>query len=291
MKESDNKAQGFLFIDKKEGWTSIDVDRQAKRIFHQKRVGHLGTLDPFATGLLIVAVGEATKFLSLLDDGYKIYEARLRLGRSTTTWDFTGEALKECPVPNLSKEEISRCLLSFKGYSMQIPPIYSAKRIQGERAYDLARQGKDVHLDSHQIHIPEIQLLSYDAEMNSIEFRATVSKGTYLRSLGVDIAHRLNTEGYLDRLRRLQVGPYHVEDAIDIENATSDDLRALPCVIPDCQSRILEEDYLERARNGSPLLLPPESEFLLVLDKDECPIALYRRSADRYRCVRGFRHD
>lgn len=291
VKETENNAQGFLLVDKKEGWTSTDVDRQAKKIFHQRRVGHLGTLDPFATGLLILAIGEMTKFLPLLDDRWKVYRAKLVLGTSTATGDSSGDILAEKEVPPLTKEEINLALKSLLGKSMQVPPMYSAKRINGERAYDLARQGKDVHLSPQEIEVSEIFLIDYDEDRKAITFQAMVSKGTYLRTLGMDIAHRLKTEGHLAQLRRLQVGPYLVKDAIDILEANRENLLPLTKVLEDCRALPLSDENLVRAKNGSTLFLSPQSAFLLVEDQDRQPIALYQRKGKVYHCVRGFRHD
>ena len=281
---------GFLLVDKREGSTSIAVDRKAKALFRTRRVGHLGTLDPFATGLLIVAIGEATKFLPLLDDRRKSYRATLQLGFETTTYDKTGDLVSQVPLPSLDAAKIQEVLQSFIGISYQQPPIFSAKRIDGKRAYDLARSGQEVHLAPQEVVIDCLTLEKYDPREGTLQFSAVVSKGTYLRTLGVDIARRLGTLGTLTALRRTQVGPYRVERAVDIDAATDDDLLPLEEILPSCENVALRGELLRRAKNGH--LLPPLStkDFLLVRDEDGRDVALYRRTTDGYACYRGFSH-
>lgn len=281
---------GFLLVDKSEGSTSIAVDRKAKALFRTRRVGHLGTLDPFATGLLIVAIGEATKFLPLLDDRRKSYRATLQLGYETTTYDKTGNLVSKVPLPSLDASKIQEVLHSFIGISYQQPPIFSAKRIDGKRAYDLARSGQEVHLAPQEVVIDCLILEKFDPREGTLEFSAVVSKGTYLRTLGVDIARRLGTLGTLTALRRTQVGPYRVEKAVDIDKATDNDLLPLEEILPSCERVVLRGELLRRAKNGH--VLPPLStkDFLLVCDEDGRDVALYRRTADGYACYRGFSH-
>lgn len=290
MKEMEKSTCGFLLVDKREGSTSIAVDRKAKALFRTRRVGHLGTLDPFATGLLIVAIGEATKFLPLLDDRWKSYRATLQLGFETTTYDKTGDLVSQVPLPSLDASKIQEVLQSFIGISYQQPPIFSAKRIDGKRAYDLARSGQEVHLAPQEVVIDCLTLEKYDPRKGTLQFSAVVSKGTYLRTLGVDIARRLGTLGTLTALRRTQVGPYRVERAVDIDAATADDLLPLEEILPSCENAALRGELLRRAKNGH--LLPPLStkDFLLVRDEDGRDVALYRRTADGYACYRGFSH-
>ena len=199
------EKNGLIFIDKQVGMTSRDVDFQIMKIFGTKKVGHLGTLDPFASGLLVVGVNEGTKLLSAFEESEKTYEAELILGKKTNTGDLTGEVVEEKDVPEIDDRLINVTLKTFLGKSTQTPPMYSAIKVNGRPLYSYARNNETVDVADREIEIRQIALLKYYKEEKKIHFFVTVSKGTYIRTLGEDIAEKLGTVGYLKNLRRLAV--------------------------------------------------------------------------------------
>lgn len=287
LEKEDNRStmeDGILLIDKAAGCTSRDVDNAIQRLFHTRKVGHLGTLDPFATGLLVVAVNKATKYLSFLPDEEKTYEAKLLLGQKTDTGDLTGKVIDE-KIPSLHNEkEIQDALNSFLGASTQIPPMTSAIKIDGKSLYKLAHKGIEVEREGRPIYVHEIALISYID--NVITFRACVSKGTYVRTLGEDIATRLGEVGHLISLRRIKVGDIHVDEAIPLEKVTDADLRDPASYV--AYPRIeLTGSLSFKARNGVRLKLYHDATRVLLID-EKGPIAIYERDLDgEYRCLRG----
>ena len=274
---------GLLFIDKKEGVTSRYVDNRLQRLFHTPKVGHLGTLDPFATGLLIVAVGASTKYLPFLPDEEKTYQAVLHLGVATDTGDLTGTKTIEKPVGDLSLEAVKEALSSFRGDSTQIPPMTSAIKKDGTPLYRLAHQGKEIEREPRPIHIEEIRLLCFDGK--DLRFEATVSKGTYVRVLGEDIAARLGTVGHLMELRRIRIGALTLEGAIDVEEADASSLRDPAAYVP--YPRVeLQGEQIKKARNGVALSFELDAPRLLLTREGQA-IAIYEKEGEAYRCLRG----
>ncbi len=212
---------GFLNIDKPVGWTSHDVVAKVRGLLGIKRVGHLGTLDPDATGVLPLCFGKATKLASLLGDADKTYDAVLRLGQETDTEDASGEITQTCPVPDQLKSEggepeILDVLSSFMGPYLQKPPMYSAIKIKGVPLYKLARSGKVIERPVREVKILSIDLLA--SHGGDIAFRVHCSKGTYIRTLCVDIGRKLGVGAHLLSLRRIQAGPFSIDDALDLEH-------------------------------------------------------------------------
>tara|TARA_B100001750_G_C15412761_1_gene548663 strand:- start:77 stop:733 length:657 start_codon:yes stop_codon:yes gene_type:complete len=200
-------------INKPIGWTSFDVVKQVRKITGEKKVGHGGTLDPFAQGVLVVGIGRnSTRRLNYFSNSNKTYEAKLKLGSETDTLDLTGKIIQEMDVPTLKKDKIKSIFSKFTGYQEQIPPMFSAKKIRGVRLYKLARQKKLVEREPIQVFIKLLELIDYNS--NSINFLVSCSKGTYVRQLGSDIAKKLGTVGHLAELYRIQAGPYSIEDCI-----------------------------------------------------------------------------
>ena len=203
-------------IYKPAGWTSFDVVKKIKGITRERKVGHAGTLDPFAEGVLIIGTGKDTKKLSDISSSTKSYRATLKLGESTETLDNEGPITNKMNTPDFDKEKLGKVLLSFKGKYIQTPPMYSAKQVNGVRLYKLARQNIEVPREPIHVNILEITLNKIlDKE---IDFSVTCSKGTYIRVLGQDIATKLGTIGYLTKLLRITVGPYKVNDSTSIKN-------------------------------------------------------------------------
>ena len=205
----------IININKPAGWTSFDVVKKVRGIIKEKKVGHAGTLDPFADGVLVLGTGPDTKKLTDIMMASKTYRAELTLGKSTDTQDRDGKISKEAVVPGLTRETINLILASFDGIQEQIPPMYSAKHVNGQRLYKLARKNKTVERVPVKITIYQISLLDYNEPV--ITFEVTCSKGTYVRVLGADIAAKLGTVGHLTALTRTSVGSYHITDAMTIE--------------------------------------------------------------------------
>ena len=205
----------IININKPAGWTSFDVVKKVRGIIKEKKVGHAGTLDPFAEGVLVLGTGPDTKKLTDITTANKTYRAELTLGKATDTQDRDGKISAEEVVPELTKETIAAVLASFDGPQEQIPPMYSAKHVNGQRLYKLARKNKTVEREPVRISIEQISLLDYTEPV--ITFNVTSSKGTYVRVLGADIAAKLGTVGHLTALTRISVGSYHITDAMTIE--------------------------------------------------------------------------
>ena len=206
----------ILNIFKPRGCTSFYIVKNIRRIIKDKKVGHGGTLDPFAEGVLIIGTGKDTKKLSNFINDEKVYIAGLELGIKTNTLDPEGKIIIEKNIPVLTKDEIKTVLESFLGESLQVPPMFSAKRINGQRLYKLARQNIKVKREPVKINISDITLIDY--KENIITFSVRCSKGTYIRVLGKDIAERLNTVGYLQSLIRTNVGQFSIKDSIKMES-------------------------------------------------------------------------
>lgn len=207
---------GVLVIDKPEGVTSFAVVREVRRYLKTKRVGHTGTLDPMATGVLPICVGSATRLVPLLTDGDKEYLATVCLGVSTDTQDRTGVALATSAVPRFSEKELEKQLDCFRGSFDQLPPMYSAIRVQGKRLYELARQGKEIERASRPVTIEKLELQEWVHPY--LRLRVVCSKGTYIRSLAHDIGERLGCHAHLSDLRRTRSGRLSLKDAFTLEN-------------------------------------------------------------------------
>lgn len=206
---------GFVVIDKPVGITSHDVVSRVRRILGTRKVGHTGTLDPFATGVLPVAVNDGTKVIPFLDEGSKTYEALLRLGVTTDTLDMTGVVLSESDPYRITREQLISCLAEFTGAISQIPPMYSAIKQNGQPLYKLARQGMDVERKARDVEIYSLELLSFDLPHAAV--RVVCSRGTYVRSLADDIGRSLGCGAALQELRRTASGPFRIEVAVTLQ--------------------------------------------------------------------------
>ena len=205
----------IININKPVDWSSFDVVKKIKNITKHKKVGHGGTLDPFASGVLIIGTEKDTRSLSSITNSDKTYEAEIELGKVTNTLDTEGEVVREMPIPMMESKNIESTLHSFMGKQKQIPPMFSAKKHNGIRLYKLARMGKEIDREDIDIFISDIGLIDFNR--NSIKFSVECSKGTYVRVLGKDIAERLGTVGYLTELTRTKVGDHLIDDSLSIE--------------------------------------------------------------------------
>ncbi len=206
---------GFVFLDKDEDMTSFFAASRLRRVFSTKKVGHTGTLDPMATGVLPVAVGGATRFIDFIPDSDKSYRARFLLGKTTDTLDITGQVLEEKAV-NVTKKDVEAVLPDFTGEIFQLPPMYSALKKDGVRLYDLARQGIEVERERRKITVYSLSLTDYEGE-NEYEFDVSCSKGTYIRSLIDDIGRSLGCGAVMTALRRTRANGVDISECITLE--------------------------------------------------------------------------
>ena len=213
---------GIIVVNKQKGCTSHDVVNKVKKIVN-KKVGHTGTLDPLATGVLPLLIGKGTLCSKYLINHDKVYEVSLKLGISTDTMDAEGKIIEEKKVNSniLAKENVEKVLSSFIGKQEQTPPIYSAIKVAGKKLYEYARKGQEVEIPKREIEIYNIELVGINKVSKEIEFKVSCSKGTYIRSLCIDIAKALGTIGYMSGLERLQVGEFKIENAIKIDESTT----------------------------------------------------------------------
>lgn len=276
---------GSLLIDKEKCLTSRQEVNNVSRLLKEKKAGHIGTLDPFADGLLIVLLGKSTKISPFLEGMDKTYMATLKLGEKTDSGDLTGNIIETKPVPSFEKEDIEKNFQSFLGKQSQVPPMYSALKVNGKELYKYAREGKEIERKKREITIYELKLLS--CENNEITFVSKVSKGTYIRTLGEDIAEKLGTVGHLTKLTRMSIGPYSLEDAKKSKDVSEDDLIPTEKMLSFMKSFEVEGDLLKKANNGMHFRLPIEDELVLLKDNGKA-IAIYRREPSGvYACVRG----
>lgn len=204
------EINGVLNIYKEAGFTSHDVVAKLRGMFHQKRIGHTGTLDPDAEGVLPVCLGKGTRLCDMLTDHDKVYEAVLRLGMVTDTQDISGTIIKETPVL-VSEEEVNRCIMSFVGEQMQIPPMYSAIKVNGKKLYELAREGIEIERKARKVHFFSIDIL--EISLPVIRIRVHCSKGTYIRTLCHDIGEKLGCGGCMETLLRTKVERFTLHSA------------------------------------------------------------------------------
>lgn len=269
---------GILLIDKPAGWTSHDVVAKLRGILREKRIGHSGTLDPMATGLLVVFVGRATRAVEFAEADRKRYLAGLRLGLETNTQDTTGTVLCAQSV-TVTRREIEAILPKFRGIQQQIPPMYSAIKCNGKKLYDIARKGGVVERKPREITIHELRLL--DGEKADWNLEVCCSKGTYIRTLCHDMGQALGCGGCMSALRRTEAGAFSVEDAYSLEEiqqladtGSRDFLRPVDSLFAMLPMVIIPEREVRRAKNGNLIRMPapetpcrvygPDGEFLLL---------------------------
>ena len=242
---------GVLLVNKPIDFTSRDVVNKLTKIFNTKKIGHTGTLDPIATGVLVICIGRSTKLCDILTSKYKEYIATIKLGTKTDTLDTMGTILEEQEVKKYTKEEITKVLNSFLGKSIQETPIYSAVKVNGKKLYEYAREGISVELPKREIDIKSIELLDY--KDNEIIFKTTVSKGTYIRALINDICTKLKTIGTMSSLVRTKQGEFNLEDCYTLEDIESGNYKILSNeeVLSNIETIDISEDLLKPVHNGA----------------------------------------
>ena len=244
---------GIVIVDKPRDWTSQDVTARLRRVFDTRRIGHGGTLDPMATGVLPVFVGRATRGVEFFEHAEKTYETVLRLGLTTDTEDITGTVLTEVPV-SVTDEQVEGALDAFRGEIMQVPPMYSALKVNGQKLCDLARKGKTVERQPRPITIYELQLL--ERGENTLRLRVRCSKGTYIRTLCKDIGEALGCGGCMESLRRVSAGEYTIAEAVPLQELLDTVepetyLRGVDTMFRNYPAVTLTANQEKRCRNGN----------------------------------------
>ena len=273
---------GIILVDKPKGWTSHDVVSKLRKQLNIKRIGHTGTLDPMATGVLVVCLGNATKFVKYLSDHDKEYFAEVTLGISTNTDDITGEITEETQVTHLDVDVLVNALNSFVGTIKQVPPVASAIKINGKRAYKFIHKNQEAPIMTpREVTIHDINLVNEPSFINE-KCRFTIhvecSKGTYIRSLARDIGNALKIPATLSNLRRTRVGQFLVKDALPINEITVDQVQLInPIHHLGFQEISIDDEYLFKVSNGAflPSGLFPNYHETIVCDKMGTPLAIY----------------
>ena len=244
---------GIVIVDKPQGWTSQDVTARLRRVFGTRRIGHGGTLDPMATGVLPVFVGRATRAVEFFEHAEKTYETVLRLGITTDTEDMTGTVLTEEKV-SFTEEQLQETLAAFRGEILQVPPMYSALKVNGQKLCDLARKGKTVERQPRPITIHELTLV--ERGENTLRLRVRCSKGTYIRTLCKDIGEKLGCGGCMESLRRVAAGEYTVDEAVPLQTLLDTEepekyLRDVDTMFRNYPAVTLTANQETRCRNGN----------------------------------------
>ena len=267
---------GILVVNKEKNYTSRDIVNIVGKTLNTKSIGHTGTLDPLATGVLILCVGKSLKVVDLITSYTKEYIAKVKLGIETDTLDITGNIIKTSKV-NVDKEKIEKTLKSFLGKSMQEVPKYSAVKINGKKLYEYARNNIEVELPKREIQIYDIELLSDIDQNNEFTFRVSVSKGTYIRSLIRDIGNKLNTCACMSDLIRTKQGDFNIENSYKIEDIKNNNYEFLNIKdVLNIEQVVVDDICLKKIQNGMVLNKFFKSDLALILDKNYNEIAIYQ---------------
>ena len=247
---------GVLVVDKPKGITSFDVVREVRRALGEKKVGHTGTLDPMATGVLPVCVGDATKISQFILESTKAYDATVKLGAVTDTLDAEGKVLETRPVPAITRELLEGALSKFRGTFAQVPPMYSAIKVGGKRLYELARAGEEIERKPREVTVYDLQLRDFSADEVKLSVRS--SKGFFVRSLAVDLGEALGCGAHLCALRRTQSGPFTLAQAIPLAEVTkSSTLVSLNDSLKDLPEHRVSDAEAQRVRHGGVVEVSP----------------------------------
>ncbi len=306
MREAVGLINGIINIHKEAGFTSHDVVAKLRGILKQKKIGHTGTLDPDATGVLPVCLGNGTRLCDMLADKSKEYIAKMRLGVVTDTQDMSGRILKTCQV-SVSEEEVRKAVLSFEGLYSQIPPMYSALKVNGKKLYELAREGKEVKRQPRTVEIKKIEILSI--ELPFVEFKVSCSKGTYIRTLCQDIGEVLGCGAAMETLVRTRVGTFFLESAMklsEVEQRMADSTLSEYVVPVDglfesMPKAVVKKEFRKRIDNGNVLsdrqidisegsFLKQDGEKLRIYNDEQvfCGIYEYLAGEEQFKPVKMF---
>lgn len=283
---------GFLNIDKAAGMTSHDVVAYVRRLSAQKRVGHAGTLDPAATGVLVLGLGAATRLISYVqDDTHKRYTGVVSLGAQTTTDDAEGDIIHTAAVPELGLDRLEQVLEAFRGTILQVPPMYSALHHQGRRLYEIARSGEEVERIARPVLIEQLDIIDWQAP--KLTLNILCGKGTYIRSLARDIGQALGCGAHLSSLRRTAVGTFLIEQAISLDQLGSHLRQALlppETAVASWPSLYPTQEQLRQLRNGMPIEAQPNilTNRARVHDQQGILVALVERKHDSWQPYRVF---
>lgn len=281
---------GFLNVYKPKGITSHDVVSALRRITKVKQIGHTGTLDPFAEGVLPICIGKATRLIEYLDDD-KAYTGTIQLGSSTTTYDLEGEEVNFSDK-KVTFNEIEAALDKFRGEIEQLPPIYSAIKVNGKKLYEYAREGKEVKIEPRGVNISNLQILNFYPETRQLELHIECSKGTYIRSIANDLGEELGTYGHLVKLVRVKAGMFEVNNAVSLEHIqTKEDVEKLliaPITKLNYMTYELNKNELVKVSNGTAIMpskeLPENS--LILLTSQERLIAAAKMTKGLLKCLK-----
>ncbi|DAB22908.1 TPA: tRNA pseudouridine(55) synthase TruB [Candidatus Gastranaerophilales bacterium HUM_22] len=281
---------GFLNVYKPKGITSHDVVSALRRITKVKQIGHTGTLDPFAEGVLPICIGKATRLIEYLDDD-KAYTGTIQLGSSTTTYDLEGEEVNFSDK-KVTFNEIEAALDKFRGEIEQLPPIYSAIKVNGKKLYEYAREGKEVKIEPRGVNISNLRILNFYPETRQVELHIECSKGTYIRSIANDLGEELGTYGHLVKLVRVKAGMFEVNNAVSLEHIqTKEDVEKLliaPLTKLNYMTYELNKNELVKVSNGTAIMpskeLPENS--LILLTSQERLIAAAKMTKGLLKCLK-----
>lgn len=295
---------GIINVRKEKGFTSHDVVAKLRGITRQKKIGHTGTLDPDATGVLPVCFGKATKLCDMLTEKEKAYEAVLLLGKTTDTQDISGEVKKECSVEGITQDQVRETILSFVGEYDQIPPMYSALKVNGKKLYELAREGVEIERKPRKIQIHRIEIR--EINLPEVRFEVWCSKGTYIRTLCNDIGEKLGCGGCMSSLIRTKSGIFTLEESKSLdeietcvrEGRIEEILVPIDAMFPDVPKVFVKEGEEKSVYNGNALTkrqleentIPQSQERIRVYQKDGLFLALYRYDSkeNRYKVEKMF---
>lgn len=277
---------GVVLVNKPIGITSFAAVKKVSKQLNANKVGHCGTLDPFASGLLIVTINNATKIARFIESQSKEYIATLVLGIKTDSGDNTGKVIKRLKPPKFEVLQLNDVIKSFIGKQTQIPPMHSAIKVNGQKLYELARKGKTIDRQPRPIEIYDIKLIKYRG--NTLTFKVTCTKGTYIRTLAEDLAKRLGCVGHLKNLERTAIGDFLLTDAKNIDKLTAiDDIIPIAQALKSMSKYIVSRDELSLVNNGAALVIDQDEEYVLIINQESTPLAIYQKDGELYRCLRG----
>ena len=279
---------GIILVNKEKGMTSRDVVNLVSRVCHTKKVGHTGTLDPMATGLLVICVGRATKLVEVLTSHQKEYIASMMFGMKTDTKDITGTVLEQ-RISHVTKEQIEIVLHDMTTTYQQEVPIYSAVKIHGKKLYEYARNGEQIELPKREVTIEHLKIIDWQDQKQELTFLTQVSKGTYIRSLVEDIATHLDTIGTMTALTRTKVGNFSLEQAntiVEIKNNQFKVYTIYEVLKSMYETRQIAGELEKKVLNGAKIDNPEDLDIVFFINEKKEPLALYRREGNLLKCYK-----